>query len=170
MSTLIALHGPSGSGKTTLLTAVIPQLRQWGLQVGAVKHSHHRVEPDHPGKDSHRLRQAGAQEVILLAGNRWALFAETGEPPALENLLARLDPELDLVLLEGFSSEGLPHLRLYRAAVEPEPPELHQSGLLAVVTDVPMEAPCPCLPLNDPSQVARFLYHYHRHRLEESSP
>ncbi len=167
MPTLIGIHAPSGSGKTTLLTAVIPHLRRLGLRVGAVKRSHHHVEPDHPGKDSHRLRQAGAEEVLLVAGGRWALFAEPGERLPLDTLIARLDPALELILVEGFSGAGLPHLRLHRSAVEPQPPPLDEPGLLAVISDIPLAAPCPRLPLDDPQAVARFIYHYHRQHLEE---
>ncbi len=50
----------SGTGKTTLLTQLIPILKQNGLRIGLIKHSHHDFEIDQPGKDSFRLRKAGA--------------------------------------------------------------------------------------------------------------
>jgi molybdopterin-guanine dinucleotide biosynthesis protein len=45
----------SGTGKTTLLIRLIPVLRERGLRCAVIKHSHHDVAIDRPGKDSHRL-------------------------------------------------------------------------------------------------------------------
>ena len=50
----------SGTGKTTLLTHLIPELSTLGLKIGLVKHAHHLFDIDHPGKDSFKLRKAGA--------------------------------------------------------------------------------------------------------------
>ena len=55
----------SGTGKTTLLSKLIPALRERGVRCAVIKHSHHDFEIDKPGKDSHRLREAGADQVIL---------------------------------------------------------------------------------------------------------
>jgi len=166
MPTVIAFTAPSGTGKTTLLAALIPRLRRAGLRVGAVKHSHHHIEWDRPGKDSHRLRQAGAEEVLLAAGRRWALFAEPPTPPSFTDLLTRLDPTLDLVLVEGFGDEPLPRIRLHRRGIGP-PPAWNDPRLIAVASDVPLAAPCPCLDLNDPDAIARFILEHHH---KESPP
>ncbi len=166
MPTVIAFTAPSGTGKTTLLTALLPHLRRAGLRLGAVKHSHHRVEWDRPGKDSHRLREAGAEEVLLAAGGRWALFAEPPESPAFTDLLGRLDAGLDLVLVEGFGDEPLPRIRLYRQGVGPVP-SWDDPRLIAVASDIPLAAPVPRLDLNDPEAIARFILEYHR---KESPP
>ncbi len=42
----------SGIGKTTLLTKLIPLLKEKGLNVGLIKHTHHAFNIDHEGKDS----------------------------------------------------------------------------------------------------------------------
>ena len=55
----------SGTGKTTLLTRLLPLLKARGLRCGVVKHSHHDFAIDIPGKDSYRLREAGADQVML---------------------------------------------------------------------------------------------------------
>ena len=58
---LIGFAGWSGSGKTTLLAKLLPVLIARGHNVSTVKHAHHSFEIDHPGKDSHTHRLAGAQ-------------------------------------------------------------------------------------------------------------
>ena len=73
---VLGITGWSGSGKTTLIVALIPRLRALGLTVSTLKHAHHDVDLDRPGKDTFRHREAGAQEVILSTGRRWALLHE----------------------------------------------------------------------------------------------
>ena len=78
-----AVIGPSGSGKTTLLVSLLAELTGLGLRVSTIKHTHHAVDLDRPGKDTYRLRQAGATEVVLLSSSRWTLMHEmrgAGEP------------------------------------------------------------------------------------------
>jgi len=57
---ILGFAGYSGSGKTTLLEKIIPLLKQRGLRISVIKHTHHDFDIDHPGKDSFRHREAGA--------------------------------------------------------------------------------------------------------------
>lgn len=43
---LLAVTAYSGTGKTTLLKKLIPQLRESGLRIGLVKHTHHDMDVD----------------------------------------------------------------------------------------------------------------------------
>ena len=43
------------------------------------KHAHHEFDIDKPGKDSYRMREAGAVEVLLAGGARWVLMHELRE-------------------------------------------------------------------------------------------
>jgi molybdopterin-guanine dinucleotide biosynthesis adapter protein len=115
---IIGLAGWSGAGKTTLLAKMIPRMVARGLTVSTVKHAHHSFDVDHPGKDSHTHRMAGATEVLVGSASRWALVHELrGEPEAsFVNLLGKLSP-VDLVLVEGFKREHHPKLEIYRAGV-----------------------------------------------------
>ena len=79
---LIGFAAFSGTGKTTLLLKLLPLLKQRGLRVGVVKHAHHTFEMDYPGKDSYRLREAGADEMLVAARCRFALIRECPEPAA----------------------------------------------------------------------------------------
>lgn len=114
---VLGFIAPSGTGKTTLLSALIPRLTSAGLRIGCIKHTHHAFEIDHPGKDSHTLRMAGASQVLLGSSTRWALVVESpaAEDPTLVQLLDRLDlGSLDLVLVEGYKLESIPKVEVHR--------------------------------------------------------
>ena len=108
MTPLLAIAAWSGTGKTTLLKRLIPELCVRGLRPGLIKHTHHDMDVDKPGKDSYELRKAGAAQTIVASEQRWALMTETPETPELDLtwLVSRMDAsKLDLVLVEGFKHE-----------------------------------------------------------------
>lgn len=155
---LIGLAGWSGAGKTTLLAHVIPVLTARGVRVSTIKHAHHRFDVDVPGKDSWMHRQAGATEVLVSSGQRWALMHELrGAPePALEELVAHLSP-VDLVIVEGFKREAHPKLEVHRAAngkpfLFPDDPHV-----VAIAADIDVATPLPVLRLDDVARVAELL-------------
>ncbi len=116
---IFGIAGYKNSGKTGLTERLVAEFTTRGLRVSTVKHTHHRVDLDKPGKDSHRHREAGAQEVLIVSENRWALLhelRETPEPP-LETLLPKLSP-VDLVLVEGYKSGPHPRIEAHRRAVD----------------------------------------------------
>jgi molybdopterin-guanine dinucleotide biosynthesis protein B len=153
---VIGLAGWSGAGKTTLLRKLIPELLRRGLSVSTVKHAHHAFEIDRPGKDSFEHREAGAREVLIASGRRWALVHELrgdAEPPLAE-LLARLSP-VDLVIVEGFKAAAHPKIEVFRAANGK--PFLYPKVLnvRAIAADVPVrEAPMPVVHLDDVCVIA----------------
>lgn len=155
---VFGIAGWSGSGKTTLLEKLIPALIARGLKVSVIKHAHHGFDIDKPGKDSYRHRAAGAAEVMLASGSRWALMHECrDEPePALSTLLARLTP-CDLVLVEGFKQEPVPKLEVHRPANGKPPLFAERDDIVAVASDEAIAAPVPVLPLNDIATVADFI-------------
>lgn len=152
----------SGTGKTTLLTQVIPLLREAGLMVGLIKHSHHAFEIDQPGKDSHRLRLAGANPVMLSSLRRRAIMTEHEPPrePSLDEELTHLPQSgLDLILVEGFKRERFPKIELHRPALGHPLLFPEDDSIVAVATDAPLPVTprIPVLDLNDPSAVATFI-------------
>jgi molybdopterin-guanine dinucleotide biosynthesis protein B len=153
---VIGLAGWSGAGKTTLLIKLIPVLNRRGVTVSTLKHAHHGFDVDRPGKDSFEHRAAGAQEVLVASGRRWALVHELrGAPePPLAVLLARLSP-VDLVIVEGFKAERHPKIEVHRAAngkpfLWPEVPNVR-----VIASDVPVPgAALPVIALDDAEAVA----------------
>jgi molybdopterin-guanine dinucleotide biosynthesis protein MobB len=161
---VIGFVGASGSGKTTLIAALLPLLRAAGVRAAVLKHARHGFDMDHPGKDSYRMREAGAAQVLVASRSRWVLQTEldgTLEEPPFRQLLGQFDPLLvDLVLAEGFAGESYPKIEVHRPA-HGEPPKCWPTDplVLAVATDVLLDVPLPVrrLELNQPGDVAKFI-------------
>src|SRR5271169_3681035 len=151
--------GWSGSGKTTLIERLIPQLRAQGLVVSLVKHAHHEFDIDRPGKDSHRHREAGCQEVLITSAARWALMHELRGAPelALEAALAQLAP-CDLTLVEGFKAAPIPKLEIYRESVGK--PLLHPGDphILAIASEGPVATALPVFAMDAVDAIAAFVH------------
>lgn len=155
---VIGLAGWSGSGKTTLLVRLIPHWREQGLRVSVIKHAHHNFDVDVPGKDSWRHREAGATEVLVSSGRRWALMHELrGEAePRLAELLEKLTA-VDLVVVEGFKREPLRKIEVHRAEngkpfLFPDDP-----GIVGVASDVSVETRLPTVHLDDVAAIATLM-------------
>jgi molybdopterin-guanine dinucleotide biosynthesis adapter protein len=155
---ILGIVGWSGAGKTTLLVALLPLLRAAGLRVSTIKHAHHGFDMDQPGKDSYRHRQAGAEEVMVVSGPRWALLHEvTGPEPSLSDLLTRMSP-VDLVLVEGYKSHPFPKLEVWRQALGKPPLWDQEPEIVAVVSDSTGDTGGrDLLPLNRPDLVAAWI-------------
>jgi molybdopterin-guanine dinucleotide biosynthesis protein B len=156
---IIGLAGWSGSGKTTLLTKVIPRIVARGLKVSTIKHAHHAFDIDQPGKDSHTHRMAGATEVLIGSGRRWAIVHELrGEAePTLAALLAKASP-VDLVLVEGYKGASHPKLEVFRAGLGK--PLLHPDdpAIVAIAADAPHpRARVPVVDLDDVERIIDIL-------------
>lgn len=156
---VFGLAGWSGSGKTTLMVRLIPALVRRGLRVSTLKHAHHNFDVDKPGKDSYEHRQAGATEVLISSGRRWALMHELRDTPepSVEDLLPHMT-QVDLLLIEGFKREAHDKLEVHRPAVGkpllcPEDPQI-----VAVASDAPLPGvELPQLDLNDVEAIADFI-------------
>ena len=88
---MFGVTGWKNAGKTTLVEQLVAEFVRRGWRVATIKHAHHDVDIDQPGTDSFRHRTAGATEVALVGGLRYAIMREQGEPKLAE-VLERLDP------------------------------------------------------------------------------
>ncbi len=155
----------SGTGKTTLLTQLIPILKQNGLRIGLIKHSHHDFEIDHPGKDSFKLREAGADSVILVSQYRRAIMTELNpeQQPRLADQLKHFDQSaLDLILIEGFRSEQFPKIEVHRASLQAPLLYPNDPDIIAIVTDAALQTPdyLTRLELNQPTLIALYIQNH----------
>lgn len=159
---LVGFAAFSGTGKTTLLSRIIPILRERGLRIAVVKHTHHDFDIDRPGKDSHTSRQAGAIAVLIGSRHRWALIKETpgADEPTLDELVAHLEQdELDLILVEGFKHERFPKVEVHRPSLGKPLLFREDPTVIAIATDETLleRPPIPVLDLNRPEQIAVFI-------------
>ena len=103
---VFAVCGYKNSGKTTLITATIPELIRRGFRVAVIKHDGHDFEPDVPGTDSFRHRQAGAYGTAVYSANRYMVTKETSGMD--ERALMEIFPEADIILIEGLKGSHYP--------------------------------------------------------------
>lgn len=153
---IIAIVGHSGSGKTTLIEKLLPVLNAAGMKVATIKHTHHQVPLDTPGKDSWRFKQAGAMASMLVTPHALQLIADMPEPHDPMLLAQRYFSDADLVLAESFSQADCPKIEVLRAACCTTPRS--SDDLIAMVTDVTtVHVHLPHFALDDVAGIARFI-------------
>lgn len=167
MNKVFGVTGWKNSGKTTLVANLVSYFVSKGLRVGTIKRAHSSFDVDQPGTDSYKHRQAGAQEVIIASGKRWAKMHELknqGEQP-LEELLKEFS-DLDLILVEGYKRDSHPKIQAVRPSVNLEPmnnDKAHNIVAIAaesLVNAADFNVDGPVLDLNDIESVAAFVADY----------
>lgn len=155
---VIGLSGWSGAGKTTLLARVIPHLIAEGLTVSTIKHAHHNFDLDVPGKDSWIHRQAGATEVLISSGRRWALMHELRGAPELRftELLPKMS-RVDLLIVEGFKAGSHPKIEVHRAANGKPLMFQDDPAIVGLAADIPVSTVLPHVHLDDTPAIARMM-------------
>ncbi len=150
--------GWKNAGKTGLMERLVTEITGRGIGVSTVKHAHHSFDVDHPGKDSHRHRVAGAKEVLLASRNRFALMHELREEeePTLGELLTRLSP-VDLILVEGYKRDSHPKVEAHRAETGNPLIATDDPTIRAIATDTPLTVDRPQFDLNDTKAIADFI-------------
>jgi len=156
---IFGITGNKNSGKTTLMERLVADMSARGFSVSTIKHTHHAVDVDQPGKDSHRHRAAGAQQVLLVSQCRWALMTEfRDEPePNMDELIAQLAP-VDLLFVEGYKRDAHAKIETHR----------HETGKGLIARDDPtikavasnssaLDIDRPVLDLNNTTQIAEFI-------------
>jgi molybdopterin-guanine dinucleotide biosynthesis protein B len=161
---VLGVVGWSGSGKTTLLEYLIKELARSGKIVNVVKHSHHDVTLEPVHKDSARLRNAGAGQVLLASPFRYAIVKElrSEAEPSLQELLKKLDPA-DLTLVEGYKWANLHKLEVYRPSLGKPAIYRDDKHIVAVASDVARLDDCPpqitWLNLNLPEDILAWIHY-----------
>ena len=154
---VVEIIGKSGAGKTTLIERLIPEIRKRGVRLAVIKHTSHRHELDRPGKDSHRLRKAGAEVVLVSSPALFALFREVQEELTLEEILSHVPLEIDIVLAEGYKSHPYPAIEIYRPPVSRELLAHTRQNIRAIVTEASINTHLPVFPPHQTAEIAEFI-------------
>ncbi|MCR9135064.1 MAG: molybdopterin-guanine dinucleotide biosynthesis protein B [Alphaproteobacteria bacterium] len=160
---VFGITGWKNSGKTGLTVRLVEELTRRGWRISTIKHAHHIFDIDREGTDSFRHRQAGASEVAIVSGNRWALMHELrDEPePELDTVLDRLSP-CDLVIIEGYKRENHPKLETRRLeSKDREPMAPANRSIVAIASDHSIQTESlPVFNLDDTASIADFVERY----------
>ena len=155
---IYGIVGWKNAGKTSLMERLVSEISGRGISVSTLKHAHHAFDVDQPGKDSYRHREAGAREVLVAGGARWALMSELrGEAePQMMDLLSKLSP-VDLVLIEGWKRDAHPKIEAWREEtgrpmIAPEEPSIRALAVKGRVT-----SDLPVFDLDDERAIADFI-------------
>jgi molybdopterin-guanine dinucleotide biosynthesis protein B len=151
---VFGVTGWKNAGKTTLTERLVAEFVRRGWRVSTIKHAHHAADVDHPGTDSFRHRAAGATEVALVGGQRYAIMRE-GAEPSLAEVLARLAPA-DIVLIEGYKRE--PHPKIEVRAGDAPSLAAGDSAIAAFAADTkPADSDLPWFRRDDIAGIADFI-------------
>lgn len=157
---VFGITGWKNSGKTTLTERLVAELIARGYAVSTVKHAHHGFDLDREGSDSFRHRAAGAGEVAIVSGHRWALMHELGDEkePSLEDIIARM-ARCDLILVEGYKQDPHPKIEVRRRDTGDRPPLAGAfAGIVAIAADHVVEGTeLPVFGLDDIAAIADFV-------------
>ena len=137
---IFGISGYKNSGKTTLVERVVAELTRRGHRVSTVKHAHHMFDIDHPGRDSHRHRVAGAREVCVVSGKMWAVIhsLEDEPEPDLDEVLNKLSPA-DVVIVEGYKHDRYPKIEVRNTGLAHPPLADNDPSVVAIAASGPVE-------------------------------
>lgn len=138
MTPYFTFAGFSGSGKTTLAIKVIESLSSKGYKVAALKHDGHKFQMDKEGKDTFRLKAAGAKTIAISSSEKYALISESDHRLSFKELMAILPTGIDIIVGEGFKDNDIPKIIVHRKDNGKERVCANDSFVLAVATDDPI--------------------------------
>jgi len=155
---VISFVGKSDSGKTTLLEKVIRELKSKGFRLAVIKHDAHQFEIDHPGKDTWRHAQAGADIVAISSPGKVAIIEKRERELTLDEVIARISG-VDIIITEGYKRQNKPKIEVFRSTAHREmlcQPE----ELLAIASDIKWDLGVPCYQIDDYSGIASEIEKY----------
>lgn len=160
MRTISFVAASSNSGKTTLIEKVVRILKSRGFRVAAIKHTSTGFDLDKPGKDSWRFQRAGADAVVLIGPDNFAVIKKVKITPDLPEI-ERVMEDIDIVIKEGFKKDTQNKIEVFRSSISGEQPlALHDPSYIALVTDLRYNTTIPQFDLNDAEGIASFILDY----------
>jgi molybdopterin-guanine dinucleotide biosynthesis protein MobB len=161
----------SGSGKTTLIEKLIPQLIKKDLVVSVIKHAHHKFDIDTPGKDSFRIREAGASQTLIFNDHRSALITEKMKGVFnIKQSITQISSDADIILIEGLKNMHYPKIEVHRKEVSKELLFEKDSNIIAIVSDLLLDIKIPSFDLNDITSIVDFIVQYRNNNDDDEEP
>lgn len=157
MIPVVSIVGKKNVGKTTFLEKLIPELISRGIRVGCIKHDAHGFDVDTPGKDTWRLKRAGAKAVMIASDFEVAMMEHLDEKSRLDKICCLFDGCVDIILTEGYKSEDKPKIEISRKALSQNLISSKKDNLIGVVSDHPIKEKVPRFALGDAKGVADFI-------------
>ena len=153
---IVCFVGRSNSGKTTLIERLILELTGEGYRVATIKHAGHGFDLDTEGKDSWRHKRAGASQVVVLSKGSLAMFTDVIEELPVEEIRDRfINKDIDLIIAEGWKSQGFPKVVVVREELQEVNVSLE--GLIAVASIKPINAQVPWFDRDDVQGLAKVI-------------
>jgi molybdopterin-guanine dinucleotide biosynthesis protein B len=111
MPPVICIVGTNKTAKTRLMEALIKDLKDRGLSVGALKyHKHGEFEIDIEGKDTWKYAKAGADTVAITSSVKFAVVKKTNFPTDIDEICEKYFGDNDIVLADGFTLSDKPRI------------------------------------------------------------
>jgi molybdopterin-guanine dinucleotide biosynthesis protein B len=145
MPPIVSIIGKSKSGKTTLIEKLIVELKSRGYRVATIKHTHHQLSFDEPGKDSWRHIQAGSEATVISTDDNTVLIKPASE--GLKPIARLIGEDYDIILTEGFKEGDAPKIETHRQ--QAGPPLTSVTKLIAIASDEPLETKARQFSLDD---------------------
>ncbi len=95
----LCFAGFSGVGKTTLVERLAARFREENIRVGYYKHDSHRFKMDKAGKDTARVRDAGAGIVAINDPSHFGVLADNAFK---QRTITHALEQCDCILIEGY--------------------------------------------------------------------
>lgn len=158
---ILAIVGSSKVGKTTLIEQLIPVLKEKGIEVAVIKHHPHDFEIDIPGKDTHRLKAAGAKTTIISSPKKIAIVSDVKKEIMPNDIVSRFIDDVELVIVEGYKKEKIPKIEVFRHRKDAKPVCANDPNLIAYAADVYFESDKPVFMLDNVVGIADFIIAHH---------
>lgn len=117
----------------------------------------HGFEIDTPGKDSWRLKRAGAVVSVVSSPDKIAVIAETDHDLTLGEIRERFIRGVDLIVSEGFKKDVHPKIEVFRNGIRDALLCTAADNLIAVAADCPVKADAPVIDLDNVGAMADFI-------------
>jgi molybdopterin-guanine dinucleotide biosynthesis protein B len=103
--------GNSKAAKARLMEALIKDLKNCGLSVGALKyHKHGDYQIDIEGKDTWKYARAGADTVAITSSVKFSVVKNKNVPTDIDEICKKYFGDNDIVLADGFTLSDKPRI------------------------------------------------------------